>query len=371
MSPVFAARRRADEFDKLVERGSTGVDDARYSELLDLVGALRTATPAQPRAEFVASLRERLMAAAETELVPLAATPADKLALAPRRTARERRLVAAVGGLAIVGATSSMAVAAQSALPGDLLYPLKRAIENAHEGFSFGDNAKGHTLLANATGRLDEVDQLVDAQGTDPAVISQTLLDFAEQARDGSGLMLDEYQATGDPETLAALQTFIADSLAALDQMSPMLPEESQAALVSAGQLLADIDDEIVALCPTCDDVVTEIPQWLLAATSTTTESVTPAVQQGDRRRTRNDKPKDRTTSSAQASATPSQEPVTTEAGGTPTPPAPTGSPSEDPLGPFTAGTSEPSGLPGLPDPTSALSGVGDAVSDAVEGIVP
>ncbi len=44
MSPVFAARRRADEFDALVEARAAGrpVDDARFDDLLDVVGALRS-----------------------------------------------------------------------------------------------------------------------------------------------------------------------------------------------------------------------------------------------------------------------------------------------------------------------------------------
>ena len=78
----------------------------------------------------------------------------------PRRTRRERRLGIALGAVAIIGATTSMAVASQSALPGDALYPLKRAIENTQAGFSVGDDAKGETILGNASGRLDEVDEL-------------------------------------------------------------------------------------------------------------------------------------------------------------------------------------------------------------------
>ena len=59
-----------------------------------------------------------------------------------------------------------MAVAAQSALPGDALYPLKRAIENAETGFSVSDEAKGSTILGNASGRLDEVDALDPRRAT-------------------------------------------------------------------------------------------------------------------------------------------------------------------------------------------------------------
>ncbi|HEU5454413.1 MAG TPA: hypothetical protein VFU85_01885, partial [Nocardioides sp.] len=70
MTPVFGARRRAEEFNTLVEDPSTGgLHDARYAEFLDIVASLRDAPAAQPRPEFVADLRERLMTAAETVLV--------------------------------------------------------------------------------------------------------------------------------------------------------------------------------------------------------------------------------------------------------------------------------------------------------------
>ena len=53
-----------------------------------------------------------------------------------------------------------MAVASQSALPGDALYPIKRAIENTEAGVRVSDDAKGETILSNASGRLNEVDKL-------------------------------------------------------------------------------------------------------------------------------------------------------------------------------------------------------------------
>src|SRR3954447_21095873 len=76
MTPLFLARRRAERFDSLVEGGRRDDVDRATTELLELVGALRTVPEARPRPEFVADLRERLMLAAETELVPAATTPA-------------------------------------------------------------------------------------------------------------------------------------------------------------------------------------------------------------------------------------------------------------------------------------------------------
>ena len=97
-----------------------------------------------------------------------------------------------------------MAVAAQSALPGDALYPLKRAMENAEAGFRVSDDAKGATILANATGRLDEVDQLTSEGEGSAADIEQTLNTFADQATEAvrpaaGGLRTDRQRGLGQP----------------------------------------------------------------------------------------------------------------------------------------------------------------------------
>lgn len=274
MIPVFA-RRRAEEFDALVEGTSTGADDAdRYAGLLELVGSLREVTPVEPRPEFVADLRERLMAAAETDLVPAsdASTPRtaieDRLTV-PRRSPRERRFAAAVGGLALVGATTSMAVAAQSALPGDVLYPLKRAIENAHTGLSVDDERKGSTLLANASDRLEEVNRLAHEapdEEVDVRRVEETLATFSSQATEASDLLLGAYEAEGDEKALTELQEFTDRSFESLDQLAADVGDDVRAALVPVGNVLAAIEAAIQEACPTCTDVLTTLPPWMLTS---------------------------------------------------------------------------------------------------------
>src|ERR1700754_3262497 len=100
MASVFA--RRADEFAALVEGTSTsGLE--RHARLLDVVGQLQAETSPAPRPVFVADLRDRLMAEAETVLVPVAAResaatdarltlPGRTGARSRRRTSRDRRI---------------------------------------------------------------------------------------------------------------------------------------------------------------------------------------------------------------------------------------------------------------------------------------
>lgn len=279
MRPVFPAQRRAEQFDSLVEGTSTGrSDDARYAELLEVVHAVRSTPRVEPRAEFVSNLREQLMAEAATALVPAAVPTSssleERLTVAPRRTPRERRLAAAVGGVALVGATSSMALAAQSAVPGDVLYPVKRAIENARSALD-AEAQRGPTLLAQASGRLAEVGMLSQSADADTDQVNATLVTFAEQATEASDLMLLDYEETGDPAAVEELRDFTASSLDQLTQLEPLVPEGAREALLSAAQVLFTIDQAAQQACPSCGGTgITDLPAVLLDPVSAVSSSV-------------------------------------------------------------------------------------------------
>lgn len=262
MSPVYASKRRADEFQSLVEhQGLSEAAETQLGDLLRLVESLRGIEPVMPRADFSTSLRERLMTAAETELVP--GSPAAKLAMPPRRTKRERRIASAVGGLALVGATTGLAAAAQTALPGDPLYPLKRAIENAQTGLTMGDQAKGATLLSNAQDRLDELTKLT-ARGDDQAAMSQTLTDFTDQATQASDLLLADYAQSGHASSIAELRDFTATSLDSLADLAPQVDGDAHDALIHAASVLTQIDAAAERACPTCGGAgITDLPAIL------------------------------------------------------------------------------------------------------------
>ncbi len=259
MSP-YATRGRAERFAAVVNGESTrGASDDRYDDLLLLVGALRAVPEPVPRPEFLADLRSRLVA--EAAVVPLtAAAEADRLRLRSHepgrvRNPRERRIRVALGGLALVGATATMAVVAQSALPGDTLYPLKRGIENAHAGLSVGDENKGSTVLASASRRLGEIEALArDGRGDDhPAALSDTLNDFTDQSAEASDLLLAAYADKGDPGTVVKVRTFTAESMRSLADLDGQLPESAEDEWVHAVTTTLRIDDQARLTCPECD----------------------------------------------------------------------------------------------------------------------
>ena len=99
---------------------------------------------------------------------------------------RDRRWPSLLGGAAIVGATATMAVAAQTALPGESLYSVKRGIEAAEVRFAGDDAARGRALLANAETRLTELEALT--ANDDPSAqqtVPDTLDAFTEQSERG------------------------------------------------------------------------------------------------------------------------------------------------------------------------------------------
>ncbi len=279
MSPVFPARRRAEQFDALVESTSTDrSNDARFADLLTVVEAVRSVPQVEPRPEFTESLRARLMTEAATALAvaPDAADPAleERLTVAPRRTARERRFAVAIGGVAIVGATTSMALAAQSAMPGDVLYPVKRAMENVQTSLR-GDEARGSVLLAHASGRLAEVGALSTSGSADTDEVTATLTTFAEQATEASELLLQDFQSTGDESSVEELRDFTAESLTELTELEPLVPEGARGALLAAAQVLFTIDQAAQQACPSCAGTgITDLPAVLLDPMSATAPTV-------------------------------------------------------------------------------------------------
>ena len=286
MSPVFATRRRAEEFNGLVE-SSTEALDPRYADVLALVEQLRALEPPAPRPDFTLALREQLMVAADTELLPdtgpVPGPDAERLTLPPRRTARDRRIAAAVGAVAIIGAGTSIAVAAQSALPGEMLYPIKRLLESAETGAQLSDSGKGSSLLDNAADRLVEVTALSRTSDLDEAdTIAATLTTFSEQSLEASDFLLDDYAAGGDRSSVEALNQFTVSSMATLAQLEAVLPPGARDELQEAAQVLVEIDSAAAAACPVCRGGLAQIPAALLAAGQLTepTVSVPPLEQE-------------------------------------------------------------------------------------------
>ncbi|WP_127479171.1 DUF5667 domain-containing protein [Nocardioides pantholopis] len=412
MRAPWRGRRDAEELQRLLEgplarsSGATAapVADPELARLVALTGELRALPQPEARPDFVADLRERLMAQAATTLAtdpgpdpaprPAAPDPDARARLrAPYgRNRRERRVAILAGTAAVLAATTSVAVASQSAVPGDVLYPVKRAIENTHSGVTLDEGRKGTTLLAQARSRLEELQELTrrtddGASSEDAAAIEETLTSFSEQATEASDLLLADFDDRGEQESVDRVQEFVVDSFARLDEIAPLVPPDAREALVEAGRVLTGIQQTLQSACPACPVSPTEIPQWLVSQAGpvldgllppatgtpapTPAPSPTPSVEP-----VRPPKP-------APAPSPPAPQPSVPPPSALPPPPAPApaqperpgGAPSRKPKGP--AGklledlTTPPSGAPTLPVVPEVLQGVGDLLDDLTGPLLP
>lgn len=268
----FAARRRADEFEGLLSRGLdsplTERDAARFAALLTVVSDLRAIPQVTPRPEFVSSLRERLMVEADTALVRQPSVP-PRLAMPIASRSRDRRVAALLGGAALVGATATMAVAAQTALPGESLYGVKRGIESAQVRLAGDDAARGRTLLAQADTRLSELEELAAGDGGTDELIPDTLDTFTEQSGDGVRSLLSAYDRGGDDQDVQSARDFTAASMERLTALQYQLPASARDELLAAGRTLTDLDMEISSACLSCSGGITTTPDFLLSSAPT------------------------------------------------------------------------------------------------------
>jgi len=275
------ARRRAEELDAAVSRRASGTTPAapELAPLLDVVAQLRAeaaTTAPSPRPDFSRDLRALLMAEADTALVP-AAAPADddRLRLPVHATPRRQRRVAAVAAAVVIAGTSStMAYAAQDALPGDSLYPVKRALEGARGTISLTDEAKGTVTLRHAAQRLAEVEGLVARdEASSRAQVPGSLETFTDQADDAAALLLGAAADSGHTAPVVQVRSFVSESIAALSGLQSQVGDDAEAAFADAVAALVAIDEQALAQCAACGDDPLELPLSLSAAAALADEA--------------------------------------------------------------------------------------------------
>lgn len=249
MTTFSPAQRAAEEFDSVLDGTASRTVADRHADLLATVELLRTQPEVLPRADFVASLRARLMTAAETELA--AASPTHPAKITPLRR-RNRRLGTVAASLVIVGGSAGMAAAAAGALPGETLYPLKRAGEEINAAVRIGEQSKGKALLGQAENRLDEIEAMMAGGSPDEAMVTDGVDAFRSSADEGSGHLFVAYNSSGDTEDIRIVRTFAAEQMATITQLAAESDAGTANLLVDAADTLADIDQQALVLCGGC-----------------------------------------------------------------------------------------------------------------------
>lgn len=191
----------------------------------------------EPSADFRAGLRMLLMDQ------PIGAVEAPAVVESPRRRSLPMASRISVAGFAAVGALAMVSGSAH-ALPGDALYPVKRAVESALVAIQPSDSGKSHVQLDAAGRRLDEAAQLAERHSAaERGKVAGALGEFVDS---GDAAFADLSSGDLDPSTTSTLSDFIAASSVALAALKPELPAAAAEEFDAATTLL----DQLAALLP-------------------------------------------------------------------------------------------------------------------------
>ena len=256
-TPLLPSRRKAAELADVLDRRRDS-SDAEVRRLVGLAEAVRALPAVQPDTDFAAGLRAQLVATAERELLPTQ-RGGETSRRAPVSTASPMRrrvgLAAAAGTFVAIGGGAGLASASAAAIPGELLYPVKRGAEQVELALATSDGSQGRAELDMGETRLTEVGALLGSD--DPATsgrVVDTLEDFTASAAAGGDHLLSSYEQTGDPEDLQVLHEYAEGYGDTLTDLGSMLPIEAAEAFAAAAATVSTIDQQAIDLCPSCVD---------------------------------------------------------------------------------------------------------------------
>jgi hypothetical protein len=243
------ARKDAEAFaDALEGRGQRNSD---VQELVRFAGNLREAA-IEPSPAFVRSLRSELMADASSVLVvapkPIRTAPARPVAHPVRR-----RLAAATAAVLATAGMLGIVTASAQALPGEMLYPVKRTVESAQLALHRSDAGRGEFQLAQAAERLAEAESLADKDDarSDERVV-ESLNDFADQASAGSKSLFSDYTDAGNEKSINKVNSFATESSNTLAALSGKLSPDAESAFKEAASTITDLAAQAKSLCAEC-----------------------------------------------------------------------------------------------------------------------
>jgi hypothetical protein len=234
--------------------GSGRPIDAEIASLVNTAEQLCAAAAVEPSAEFRGGLRDRLMTEAASVLVtsPEPVRAATKPAVSVPRPGR-RRLAGATA--ALIGAVSvvSLIGSSASALPGDVLYPVKRTVENVELAMHTSDVSKAQFRLTLASERLAEARQLAEkGSPSDQRHISDALDEFTDQAEDGSTTLFDDFDSSRSTDSITVVNDFTAAAATDLAALSNQLPKGAGDAFDAATATVSKLAVQAADLCSTC-----------------------------------------------------------------------------------------------------------------------
>jgi uncharacterized protein DUF5667 len=243
-------------------RGLTTVRDAEIADLVAAAEQICLAATIEPSAVFRSSLREQLMTEAATVLSPAGSTTRLKKhrRLGWRRGqvrvpsyALRRRLAGVTAALVTAASFIGLVGTSAEALPGEMLYPVKRGVENVELAFHKDDLTRGQFRLAQASERLAEARRLTDSGSPQSQSHVAGVLDaFAVQAKDGSSALFRDYGRSGSEQPITVVNDFSAAAAADLAQLAGNVPSDATDSFQAAADTVTALVTKASTLCTTC-----------------------------------------------------------------------------------------------------------------------
>ena len=175
---------------------------------------------------------------------------------------------------------SSVVVALAQSLPSDILYPVKRTIEQARLACAPDSARSGDLRLTFAAERLDEVQRLIDRDRRADAAVA--IDDFATQIQSVVSIAQSMPDTTERAILIARVNESIKSSDAVLSETQERLPESAQVAVRRARVVLVERPDDqrgiqppVLPLVPTVVVPDRTATRYLTPAPSRTLPSVT------------------------------------------------------------------------------------------------
>ncbi len=291
---MLVTRRAADRLQRALE--GEQVADTETTRLARTASALASvsAGAGAPRPEFVAELRERLMAEAASMPVvdrPAAGAPAER---AGRRSSpvvlvvgrgMPRALAGAAASVLVVGTV--VGVASRGAIPGSALYPVKGWLDSVAVQLAGSDLDRGLTHLSQAEEHISETRELADRDERDAEGYVEALQKAVLDVRAGQRDLGRAFDDTGNPQALIAVRDFAARARPQVEALRPEVPAEALPVLGELESLLGDADAaalrRLVACAPTCVTLrqVGVNPTDLPSLSSTTARATTTSPAAG------------------------------------------------------------------------------------------
>jgi len=270
--PVWFRQNRdaSDRFAAVLDDASGSVHEDEFADELALVGMLQSLGD-EPVLE--PSRRERMRAAllAEAEATPLALAgkehdapvPIRRMTTVSRRTRRKASLLAAATAAGVVAFGAIGIELAQNALPGDLLYDVKRTTEAISLDLTFSEDGKALKQLEMASTRVAELVALTErdaadggASVDDVAAYRAVIADLNSTAAAASR-SVTTYGPRTDGSDLRTLRDWAHNRVAELQAIQPAVPGGVLPEFESSVDLMGQIEQRAVALLErlSCDQI--------------------------------------------------------------------------------------------------------------------